>query len=75
MSPKALKVYPNYFVVLDILKKKTAITDTELFEALKKEGADVSINELNKLLMKLEISGKIQVTSSSRRKKRIELIE
>jgi len=75
MSPKALKAYPNYFVLLEILKKKTAITDTELFEALKAEGVDVSINELNKLLMKLEISGKIQVTSSSRRKKRIELIE
>lgn len=75
MSPKPLKVYPNYFVLLDILKKKTAITYTELFEALKEEGVDVSIKELNKLLMKLEISGKIQVTSSSRRKKRIELIE
>ena len=73
MSPKALKAYPNYFVLLDILKNKGALTDTELFEALKKEGVDLSIMELNKLLMKLEISGKIQVTSLSRRKKRIEL--
>jgi Ca2+-binding EF-hand superfamily protein len=73
MSPKALKAYPSYFVLLDILKNKGAITDTELFEALKEEGVDLSIMELNKLLMSLEISGKIQVTSSARRKKRIEL--
>lgn len=62
-------------VIVELLNKKQgAITDTELYKALKDLYEDVSYKDFNKALMKLEIEGIIQVTSLTKAKKRIELI-
>ncbi len=75
MPTKTWKTHPAYFFLLDLLKKKGALPDTELFEALTDEFEDLGFKDFNALLMKLEIAGKLRVTSVVRNKRRVELID
>ncbi len=72
---KTWKTRPAHYFLLEILRKKNAMTDKDLFDALKEELRDVGFKDFNELLMRLEIGGKIRTTSMSRGKRRIELIE
>ncbi|MGB8779481.1 MAG: hypothetical protein WCD81_02395 [Candidatus Bathyarchaeia archaeon] len=74
MPTKTWKTHPAYFVLLDLLEKKGALTDAELFDALIEEFKDLGFKDFNEILMRLEISGKIRMTSMSRGKRRVELI-
>lgn len=74
MPPKTWKTRSPTFVLLEILKKKGAMTETELLDALGEELEDLGSRDLNELLLRLEVSGKIRTTSLARGKKRIELI-
>jgi hypothetical protein len=75
MPNKTWKTHPAYFVVLEMLKKKKgAVTDAELFDGLTEEFEDLGFKDFNELLMRLEISGRIRMTSMSRGKRRVELI-
>lgn len=74
MPIKTWKTRPAHYVLLEILKKKGAMTDIELFEALNEELKDLGFKDLNELLMKLEIGGKIRTASMARGKRRIELV-
>jgi hypothetical protein len=60
--------------LLEVLKKKGAMTDTELFEVLSEEFKDLGFKDFNEFLMRLEIAGKIRTTSMVRGKRRVELI-
>jgi hypothetical protein len=60
--------------MLEILKKKGSMAETELFEALGDEFADLGFKDFNELLMRMEISGKIRTTSMARGKRRIEFV-
>lgn len=70
---KLWKTHPAYYVLLEVLKKKGAMTDTELFEYLSEEFEDLGFRDFNEMLLRLEIAGKIRTTSLVRGKKRIEL--
>ena len=74
MPTKTWKTLPTYYVLLEILKKKGAMTDVELFEALTEEFEDLGFKDFNELLMRLEISGKIRTSSITRGKRRVEVI-
>lgn len=74
MPIKTWKTRPTHYFLLEILKKKGAMADTELFEALADEFKDLGFKDFNELLMRLEISGKIRATSMARGKRRIELV-
>jgi len=74
MPIKTWKTRPAYYVLLEILKKKGAMADEELFEALNEEFKDLGFKDFNKFLMQLEISGKIRTTSMARGKRRVELV-
>jgi len=74
MPIKTWKTRPAYYVLLEILKKKGAMADEELFEALNEEFKDLGFKDFNKFLMQLEISGKIRTTSMARGRRRIELV-
>jgi hypothetical protein len=71
---KTWKTHPAHYFLLEVLKKKGAMTDTELFGALTEEFEDLGVKDFNELLMRLEVSGKIRSTSMARGKRRIELI-
>jgi len=70
---KMWKPYPIYTVVADILKKKGSVTDEELLEAVRMFYKDVGVEDLNKVLMKMEIAGMITVSNLMRGKRLIEL--
>jgi hypothetical protein len=71
---KIWKTRPAHSVLLEILAKKGAVVDTDLFEALKEEFDDLGFKDFNTVLMRLEVSGKIRATSTARGKRRIELV-
>jgi hypothetical protein len=76
VPPKTWKTRPAYFFILEILKKKKgSMTDTDLLEALNEEYADLGFKDFNELLMRLEVSGRIALTSMARGKRRVELKE
>lgn len=75
MVVKTWKTRPAHHFLLEILRRKNAMTDKDLFDALKEELRDVGFKDFNEQLMRLEIGGKIRTTSMSRGKRRIELIE
>lgn len=73
MPIKTWKTHPAYYILLEILKKKGAMTDTELFEEFSGKFKDLGFKDFNEVLMRLEISGKVRTTSLARGKRRIEL--
>jgi hypothetical protein len=76
MDVKTWKTRPAYYVMLEMLeKKKGAMTDTDLFNALIEEFQDLGSKDFNAFLMRLEVSGKIRVTSMTRGKRRVELVQ
>ena len=59
---------------MEVLEKKNgAMTDGDLYKALKSSLDDLSFRTLNKTLMKLEVDGKIRVFELTKNKRRIEL--
>jgi hypothetical protein len=74
MPTKIWKTRPAYFVLLEVLNKKGAMTDVELFDALNEEFKDLGFKDFNELLMQLEVRGKVRTTSVARGKRRVELI-
>jgi hypothetical protein len=70
---KTWKTHPAYFSLIELLQKKGAMTDTDLFRALSEEFGDLGFKDFNELLMRLEVSGKIRTTSMTRGKRRVEL--
>lgn len=74
MVVKTWKTRPVHHVLLEILKKKGAMTDVELFDALAEEFEDLGFKDFNEFLMRLEIGGKIRTTSMARGKRRVELL-
>ncbi len=73
MPIKTWKTHPANYFILEVLKKKGAMADAELFEALNEEFKDLGFKDFNELLMRLEIGGKIRTSSMTRGKRRIEL--
>lgn len=74
LPTKTWKTHPAYIFLLETLQRKGACTDAELFEELTDEFKDLGFKDFNELLMRLEIGGKIRMTSVSRAKRRIELV-
>ncbi len=72
---KTWKTRPVYFVALEILAKKGDMPDDDLFNLLKGEFEDLGYKDLNDLLLKLEVSGKVRTSSMSRGKRRVELVQ
>jgi hypothetical protein len=76
MDVKTWKTRPARSVLLELLeRKKGAMADVDLFDALIEEFKDLGAKDFNSLLMGLEVAGKIRVTSMSRGKRRVELIQ
>jgi len=69
---KTWKTHPAYYFLLEILKKKGAMSDMELFEILNEEFKDLGFKDFNELLMRLEVSGRIRTASMVRGKRRVE---
>jgi len=65
---------PVHLAVVEILEKKDALTDIDLLHDIKGNFGEISLRELNRILMKLEISGIVRVSRLMKGKRRVELV-
>jgi Fe2+ or Zn2+ uptake regulation protein len=62
-------------VIIELLESKGPMTDMELLNIIKESNEEIGFRTLNQTLMKMEIEGKIHVSSLTRGKRRVELIK
>jgi len=66
---------PLHLAVVEQLRKEGTLTDAELLKDLRDSFGELSPRELNRVLMKLEISGLIRVSRLMKGKRSVELAE
>jgi hypothetical protein len=61
--------------IIELLERKGSLTDIELLETLKSSSLykDLSFNELNKALMRMEIGGLISVSPLAKGRRLVQL--
>jgi len=69
------KIHPVYLTIIEILQEKGSTTDTDLLEMLKAFYKEIGLDDLNRNLMTMEISGLIHVSSLTRGRRLIQLKE
>lgn len=66
--------YPIRNLVYEKISQAGTMIDTELMNALQKEGLTLADSDFNKILMDLEIYGLVRVSWVTKDKRRIELV-
>ncbi|PVX25229.1 MAG: hypothetical protein CW691_05250 [Candidatus Bathyarchaeum sp.] len=72
---KTWKSHPLSTQIKEFLERKGPMTDVDLFDLVKGTHECVGFGELNRTLMKMEIEGTIYVSTRSKGKRRVELVE
>jgi len=67
--------YPLRNIVFEKMKQDESITDKELLTSLLRDGEDLSMRDLNKVLMQLEILGLVSLRWQTKDVRRIELVK
>jgi hypothetical protein len=67
--------YPLRNIVYEKMKQDENTTDKDLLTDLQRDGEDVSMRDLNKVLMQLEILGLITLRWQTKDTRRIELVK
>jgi Fe2+ or Zn2+ uptake regulation protein len=58
---------------VEILERKGPLNDAELFDLVKQDYEEIGFADLNKALLKLEVEGRIYVSTLTKGKRRVEL--
>ena len=66
--------YPLRNIVLEKIKEVGNLSDNELVSNLEKDGVQITVPDLNKTLLDLEIFGLVRVSWLTKDKRRIELV-
>jgi hypothetical protein len=66
--------YPVRNLVYEKIRQAGTMTDSDLMNALQKEGLTLADSDFNKTLMDLEIYGLVRVSWVTKDKRRIELV-
>ncbi|MCS7138449.1 MAG: hypothetical protein NZ873_00105 [Crenarchaeota archaeon] len=69
------RIIPLRNYIFDILEKKRSLTLTELLRSLEKDIGKVSILEVERELMAMEIRGILRVFASGKKDQRLELVK
>ena len=72
---KTWKSHPLFTQIVEFLQRKGPMTDADLFDLIKGTHEGVGFGELNKTLMRMEIEGTLRVTTRTKNKRRVELVE
>jgi hypothetical protein len=75
MTLKTWKSHPLYTEIVEFLERKGPMTDLELYDLVRASNEGVGYSDMNKTLMRMEIEGKIYVSTLTKGKRRIELTE
>jgi hypothetical protein len=67
--------HPLDLTIVEVLEKKGAMTDDELFDVVRETHEDLGFGVLNKTLMKMEVQGMVYVSSLTKGKRRVELVK
>ena len=67
--------YPLKNIVYEKVKQSNTLTDSELSSLLSKDGIELDLSGLNKILLDLEIYGLVKVSWITKDKRRIELVK
>ena len=67
--------YPLRNIVFEKIKEVGNLSDNELLSNLEKDGLQITVADLNKTLLDLEIFGLVRVSWLTKDKRRIELIK
>jgi len=73
MSVKTWKVQPIDLIVVETLENKGSLADTELFEVLKAFYKEIGFDDLNRTLMKMEVTNLISVSSLTKGNRLVQL--
>ncbi len=73
MAEKTWKSRPLDLTIVETLEKKGPMTDADLLDLLKETYSDLGFGMLNQTLLKMEVSGKVYVSSLTKGKRRVEL--
>ena len=66
--------YPLRNIILEKIKEVGNLSDNELISNLEREGVQITVADLNKTLLDLEIFGLVRVSWLTKDKRRIELV-
>jgi len=75
MSVKTWEVQPIHLIVVETLENKGSLADTELFEVLKAFYKEIGFDDLNRTLMKMEVTNLISVSSLAKGKRLVQLMK
>jgi len=67
--------HPLSTAVMEILERKGPLKDMDLYDLLKSKYEDLGFGDFNKTLMRMEIEGKVYVSTLARGKRRVELVK
>jgi len=73
ISVKTWRPHPLYTAVVEILERKGPLSDDELFNSVKQDYEEIGFGDLNKAMLKLEVEGRIYVSTLTKGKRRVEL--
>jgi hypothetical protein len=75
MTLKTWKPHPLYTEIVELLERKGPMTDLELYDLVRVSNETIGYSDFNKTLMRMEIEGKIYVSTLTKGKRRVELTE
>lgn len=75
MAVKIWKSRPLDLTIVEVLDKKGPMTDAELLDLLRETHEDLGFGVLNQMLMRMEVMGKVYVSSLTKGKRRVELVK
>jgi hypothetical protein len=75
LSKRIWKPQLLHITILEILERKGSLTDAELYDLIKGFHGEAGFGDLNKALMRLEIQGKVYVSTLTKRHRKVELIK
>jgi len=75
LAMKTWKSHPLDLTIIETLERKGPMTDEELLDLLKETNEDLGFGAFNQILMKMEVQGKIYVSSLTKGKRRVELVK
>lgn len=75
LAVKTWKPHPLDLIIIETLERKGPMTDGELLDLLRETNEDLGFGALNQMLLKMEVQGKVYVSSLTKGKRRVELVK
>jgi len=75
LAVKTWRPHPLDLTIVEILEKKGAMSDEDLFDLLRETHEDLGFGDVNKMLMNMELQGIVHVSSLTKGKRRVELVK